>query len=246
MCNEYEAPTMEQLDLFAEDLELPDPFDYLREPYSARMFPKYMGPIIARFDTPILRVARWAMLGQNGQIVRVGPKKVPAATQNARTEDIAKKPTYRHAWSNMQTCIIPATAFYEPCYLNDKDEPQEKSVPMRMARRDGKLLAIAGLCERHLQEDAVAPLSYTMLTISGEGHPIMKRMHKPNDEKRSVVLIDHDQAWHWLNVKTEAEMRSFLRPFDPEGIEAVARPRAKKPPETQDAGSLDLPLGGGG
>lgn len=35
-----------------------------------------------------------------------------------------------------------------------------------------------------------------MLTVSADGHLVMERMHKPNDEKRSVAILrpgDYDE-----------------------------------------------------
>ena len=64
-----------------------------------------------------------------------------------------------------------------------------------------------------------------MLTINATDHPLMKRFHKPDDEKRSVVVLDDDDWDAWLTAKTEADVRSFLRLFDPEIMTASADPR---------------------
>ena len=32
-------------------------------------------------------------------------------------------------------------------------------------------------------------LSFAILTVSGEGHPVFKRMHRQDDEKRMVVIL---------------------------------------------------------
>ncbi len=32
-------------------------------------------------------------------------------------------------------------------------------------------------------------ISMSMLTINADDHPFMKQFHKPNDEKRSIVVI---------------------------------------------------------
>jgi putative SOS response-associated peptidase YedK len=53
--------------------------------------------------------------------------------------------------------------------------------------------------------------SYTMLTLNGDCHPLMNRMHKPDpklgpgqQDKRSVVPIELDDVDAWLNGSQEA------------------------------------------
>ena len=38
-----------------------------------------------------------------------------------------------------------------------------------------------------------------MLTINADGHPLMQRFHKPDDEKRMVMILDPDQYPGWLD-----------------------------------------------
>ncbi len=54
----------------------------------------------------------------------------------------------------------------------------------------------------------------TMLTINADGHPLMARFHKPEDEKRSVVILPEDAWGDWLRTKSESSARSFFRGFD--------------------------------
>lgn len=64
-----------------------------------------------------------------------------------------------------------------------------------------------------------------MLTINADEHPLMRRFHKPGDEKRSVVVLE-DGAWDdWLSAKGEDEVRGMLRPFDPALMRAEAAPK---------------------
>ena len=41
--------------------------------------------------------------------------------------------------------------------------------------------------------------SFTMLTVNAEHHDMMKQFHKPEDEKRSVVIIPKDLRDDWLS-----------------------------------------------
>lgn len=45
--------------------------------------------------------------------------------------------------------------------------------------------------------------SFSMLTINADGHEIMKHFHKPNDEKRSIVVLNESQYLPWLQANHE-------------------------------------------
>lgn len=38
-------------------------------------------------------------------------------------------------------------------------------------------------------------VSFTMLTVNANDHPVMRQFHKPEDEKRSVVIVDDPVQW---------------------------------------------------
>lgn len=53
-----------------------------------------------------------------------------------------------------------------------------------------------------------------MLTIPAEQHPLMKRMHRVDDEKRSVVVLDDDSVFEWLSA-TDPRLRvEMMKNFD--------------------------------
>jgi len=78
---------------------------------------------------------------------------------------------------------VPAEAIYEPNYETGK------AVWWRTQRADGEPMALAGLWERKQWHDARPTWSFTMLTVNAEAHPVMRRFHKPGDEKRTVVVL---------------------------------------------------------
>jgi hypothetical protein len=49
-----------------------------------------------------------------------------------------------------------------------------------------------------------------MLTVNSNEHPLMKRFHRPGDEKRSVVIVPRVGYMDWLSCKSTDEARSFL------------------------------------
>ncbi len=51
----------------------------------------------------------------------------------------------------------------------------------------------------------------SMITVSGEGHPIFSRMHKPEDEKRAVVILRPEDWEEWLTTSNAEAARAMLR-----------------------------------
>jgi putative SOS response-associated peptidase YedK len=81
-----------------------------------------------------------------------------------------------------------------------------------------------------------------MLTINADDHPLMKRFHKPGDEKRMVVILHPDEYHSWLNAPIE-QLPSFLTQFPAEELFAQPdpKPSSKRPenaPHALSAGSL--------
>lgn len=50
-----------------------------------------------------------------------------------------------------------------------------------------------------------------MLTVNADGHPLMSRMHKPADEKRSVVILRPDDWEEWLTTSNVESARMMLQ-----------------------------------
>jgi putative SOS response-associated peptidase YedK len=63
-----------------------------------------------------------------------------------------------------------------------------------------------------------------MLTINADQHPLMNRFHKPGEEKRMVVILDEAEYDAWLDCPPE-RMRSFLRPYPADRLDAVPDPK---------------------
>jgi len=56
----------------------------------------------------------------------------------------------------------------------------------------------------------------------------MKRMHRPGDEKRTLVIVPPDQYMHWLNCSSPEQARSFLTHYPAERMSAVPAPLKPK------------------
>lgn len=105
------------------------------------------------------------------------------STMNARAETVGELKSYRQAWQRTQLCLVPMLAFFEPCYQSGK------AVRQRIQLANGEPFAVAGLWRSWQEEDGQTSHSFTQLTINADTHPRMRRMHKPGDEKRNLVIM---------------------------------------------------------
>src|SRR3546814_584056 len=105
------------------------------------------------------------------------------STFNARAETAKTLWTFRYAWSKGQRCIIPAEAVFEP------DWRSGKAVSTRFTHKDGAPLGIAGLWDAYRNDAGELVDSYTMLTINADTDPLFRHYHRPEKEKRMVVIL---------------------------------------------------------
>lgn len=161
-------------------------------------------------------------------------------TYNARSETVAKLPSFRQSWSKGWRCIIPAESFYEPNWETGKavrwliQQPGE--VPM----------GIAGIYRKWRYQDGREVFTFAMLTVNADGHPVMQHFHRPGEEKRMVVILDPKDYAGWLSCPLEEATTYFKQWQGPlEAFPAPMPPRAPKsssvttsrpppPPETDD------------
>ena len=66
----------------------------------------------------------------------------------------------------------------------------------------------------------------TMLTINADDHPFISQFYKPEDEKRSIVVIEPEHRQDWLNMHHE-DAFELLLPMG-EGYTAEYRPKPSK------------------
>ena len=163
--------------------------------------------------------------GQWGMIDPRATQRRPASrailTNNARAETVASRPTYRGAWQAGQRCLIPAAWYQEPNWETGKH------IPWRMRRTDGAPWALAGLWSEWTDPGTgELVLSYTMITVNCDGHPMLGRLHKPDpklpegqQDKRSTVPLEPDQWATWLSGPVDAARALLIPPpadrFDP-------------------------------
>ncbi len=220
MCNRYVSPQ-------AGDIER---YWHVggRTPWrGAEVFPRAAGPFIRRAadaadaaDAAELR--RELVIGQWGLVPWFAKTaKLTYSTNNARFEEIETKASFKHPWQHAKRCIIPALSFDEPNWESGKN------VWWSFRRADGAPWGLAGLWNTWVDKATGEIVeSYTMLTLNADGHPLMKRMHKPDaklaadkQDKRSVVPIELEDVDQWLH-GTQDDARQLVRLAPVEVFEA--------------------------
>ena len=207
MCNRYVTPAQAEIERFWHLGPTNQPPLFPRQ-----VFPRSPGPFIrrARHATGFERemvVGQWALIPWFAK-----EPKLKFLTNNARSEELAEKASYKDPWKRGQRCIIPAACFDEPNWETGKN------IWWQFGRADGAPWGLAGLWNAWTDKDTgEVHESYTMLTLNADHHALMRSMHKPDhkfapdaQDKRSVIPIEASDVDQWL-AGTVAEAQQLLR-----------------------------------
>lgn len=197
MCSNYDFPSKSRLsllDIHEEQLELD---------MKTHVYPLAPAPIIMRSaDEFELDIARFGLIPSWAKELKFGRH-----TYNARTETVASKASFRHAWKNNQFALVPVDTFYEPKYIDGK------SHWYAISREDGDPVTVAAIYDDAIIEGEKVR-SFSMLTINANQHPFMKQFHNPNDEKRSIIVIPKESRQDWLHCNHEEASEFFFEMRD--------------------------------
>jgi putative SOS response-associated peptidase YedK len=214
MCTNYRPSARDHIrDLF----EIPVPeMDYPPESY-----PGYFAPIIRAAEDG----GRECLPASFGLVpFWAKDRTISRRLYNARSETVAEKPSFRNAWKRGHFCLVPMDSFYEPCYESGK------AVRWRIERADHAPFAVAGIWERWVDPQTGEVVhSFSMLTTNADGHPVMGRMHKPGDEKRTIIPVATRKFDAWLKATAADAKKLIIAPAAKELV-AAADPKvaAKK------------------
>jgi putative SOS response-associated peptidase YedK len=236
MCANYLPATPEQLQKYF-GVAPPD------SSYPAEAYPGYMAPMIRPPSADSVPGDRACALAMFGIVPHWADLDLAKRTYNARTETVASKPSFRNAFKKQQFCVIPAAAIFEPNYETGRAVRWE----IASAQRDP--LGIAGVWEyRSDGPNGLPLLSMSMLTVNADGDQLMQRFHKPDDEKRMVVILEPEQFDLWLHCDADEAPEFFQRyPADrlvtapsPKPSKASAAPKVKATPKAKSADQSSL------
>lgn len=169
--------------------------------YPEGAYPGYLAPIVLKgrkSDKTACGLARFGLIPAWAKDEKIGRH-----TYNARSETVASKPSFRSAWAKGQFALVLVDAFFEPNYETGK------AVRWRIETADRLPFAIAALWDRWVNAKGEPVVSFTMLTINADAHPIMRQFHKPADEKRTPVVIPKAKYETWLS-SGGSESMTFL------------------------------------
>jgi putative SOS response-associated peptidase YedK len=216
MCSNYRPSERELIEEYFQTAPPPE-MDWLDEAY-----PGYKAPIIRRRAADSGRNDWACVSAMFGMVPYWADMKLARQTYNARSETVATKPSFRNAWKRGQLCVIPAKSFYEPNYETGK------AVRWEIGTSDGSPVGIAGIWEfKKDGPDGLPLLSFSMLTVNADEHSLMRRFHRPTDEKRMVVILRPDQYDAWLHAPPE-QAPEFLGQYPAELMAAKPAPRPLK------------------
>lgn len=139
------------------------------------------------------------------------------STMNVRDDNLGKSSLYGPAWRAGRRCLIPADWIYEPCYETGKN------VWHRIGLVDWRTMCVAGIWRTLQGQDGTEHHTMSMITVSGEGHPIFSRMHKPDDEKRAVVILHPDDWEEWLTTSNIEVARAMLQLYPAKAMAAESK-----------------------
>ncbi len=197
MCSNFQSITSHHADWVRGKFKCDLPDETSRE----EVYPAYQAPFIwMEGDRPCCELAQFGLV----PFWAADKKKFGLRTYNARSETVAEKPSYRNAWKRRQFGLTVMQSFYEPNYATGK------AVRWRINRADAVPFAVASIWERFVdQTTGELFFSFSLLTVNAEAHPVMQQFHKPEDEKRSVVVLQESDYWPWLQA-TPAQARDLL------------------------------------
>lgn len=220
MCVNYHTPTREQFGTLGAFSELPADWRWPEE-----VWKDYSAPIVRRGSdgSPAACLASYGMVPRR----HIPPGVKPFDTMNARAESLAERRSFAPAWRRLQLCAVPMVWFYEPCYESGR------AVRHAIGMADDSPFYVAGLWREWTEADGSLSSSFTQITINADDHPLMSRMHKPDDEKRSLVVIAPGEVEDWLACRDVETARSFLRHYPAARMKDWAAPQtvARKTPE---------------
>ena len=152
--------------------------------------------VVAEKDGRRIELKKWGLIPAWSK-----EGKAEFATFNARAESVREKPTYREAFRKRR-CIVPADGFYE------WTGPKGCKVPHLFERRDGALLALAGLHESWRAKDGSETVnSFTIIVTAANAW--MQSFH----DRMPVILEEADvDAWLSGTPDTAAQLLKSAAP----------------------------------
>ena len=214
MCSNFQALKPLHIDWVKSHFQCELPLADWRE----EIYPSYQSPIIWLDDgQPRCELAQFGLV----PAWAADKPKFGLKTYNARSETISEKPSYRNAWKRRQFGLVIMQSFYEPNYASGK------AVRERIHRADFAPMAVASIWERFIDHVTGEHIfSFSMLTVNADRHPVMQQFHKPDDEKRSIVVLQESDYRNWLQANQD-QARKLLALAPDDFLTSESAPRLR-------------------
>lgn len=212
MCSNYEAISRKNSSWVNAHFNC----DLPNEEWRSEIYPTYPSPFIYLENNEIkIHLAQFGLVPHWAK----DKKKFGLRTYNARSETVHEKPSYRSAWKERRFGLAIMESFYEPNWETGK------AVRWKIKRSDNEPVAVASIWERFIDKETGEIISsFSMLTVNADGHEIMQHFHKPQDEKRSIVVLENDQYLNWLHADHH-QARELLKTAKDGFLTSHASPR---------------------
>ncbi|HEB77021.1 MAG TPA: SOS response-associated peptidase [Methylothermaceae bacterium] len=148
-----------------------------------------------------LETLRWGLIPFWAKDEAIGQRLV-----NARAETLAERPAFREALKRRR-CLIPASGFYE---WRRTDRHKQ---PYAIRRRDGDLMAFAGLWERWRHPDS-GEECLSCIIITTDANRLLRPLHR-----RMPAILEEAYWDQWLD-PAAPDPQTLLGPCREEILEA--------------------------
>lgn len=142
-------------------------------------------------------------------------------TMNARDDWLTRRYNYKDYWAKGSLCLVPMNWFVEPNWETGRNEW------WRIGMADREPFCVAGLWRDWKEPDGTTTFSFTQITVNADEHPLMRRFHRPKEEKRSLVIIPPAEYDEWLSCKDPERARAFLQLYPAELMYAEPTSKSK-------------------
>lgn len=197
---------------------------YRWTPWKHEIYRDYDAPIVASIeavqaaDRRVWFLAPRAAEGQWREGEGAGQETARHAQHDERARRQPRKAcAVRTTWRGGRRYLIPVRFIVEPSYRDARQEANGDwvlgpHVWQRIGALDRPTMCVTGIWRALTNQDGAEHHVMSMITVNSDGHPLMSRMHRPADEKRSVVILRPDDWEEWLttsNVEAAREMRQL-------------------------------------
>lgn len=143
-------------------------------------------------------------------------------TLNARDDFLTRRFNYKDYWAKGNLCLVPMMGFFEPNW------EQKRHERWRIGTADGSPFCVAGLWRDWDEADGTKTYSFTQITVNADDHSLMRRFHRPNEEKRSLVIVPPADYGKWLSCRDPQLALSFLQLYPADLMHAEAAPKQEE------------------